>query len=111
MSPVKPRAPAPAGHPAALPGNSISRKTILARLAQIWKQDPKKVATKDPIGKYIKGGAGVMAAYWTVLNDSVEFKPDGLKLQTSDTSFVTTVGQLVTAIATWYSTNNWAVTA
>lgn len=84
---------------------SITRTMILKRLCQIWGKDFNKVKESDPIGKYIKGGPGVMSAYAQRLNDSPEFKPDGLNLQTNDTAFVATVGQLISAIAHWYSTH------
>jgi hypothetical protein len=91
-------------------GKTISRGTILSRLAHKWGKPLSSVKTADAIGKYVQGGPGVMAAYAAELNQSAEFAPDGLHLQTNDTSFVTTVGELVTAIANWYTRNHWLVT-
>jgi hypothetical protein len=91
-------------------GKAISRDTIRRRLAQKWGKPQSSVKEADPIGNYIKGGPGVMAAYADELNHSTEFSPDGLNLQTNDTSFVTTVGELINAIATWYTNNHWHVT-
>jgi ABC-type nitrate/sulfonate/bicarbonate transport system substrate-binding protein len=92
-------------------GKSISRDTIRRRLAHKWGKDPDTVKESDSINKYVKGGPGVMSAYAEELNTSAEFSPDKLNLQTNDTAFVTTVGELIDAIAHWYSTNGWKVTA
>jgi hypothetical protein len=91
-------------------GKTISRSSILSRLAQKWGKLAATIKLTDPISKYVIGGPGVMAAYADELNNSPEFSPDGLNLETNDTSFVTTVGGLVTAIAGWYTRNHWIVT-
>jgi hypothetical protein len=91
-------------------GKTISRGTILARLAQKWGKPAASIKKVDPIGKYIQGGPGVMSAYAAELNRSPEFAPDGLNLRTNDTAFVTTVDELVTAIANGYIRNGWHVT-
>ena len=91
-------------------GQTISRGTILARLAQKWGKPLSSIKKDDPIGKYVQGGPAVMSAYAAELNRSPEFAPDGLKLRTNDTAFVTTVDELVTAIANGYIRNGWHVT-
>jgi len=92
-------------------GKTISKGTILSRLAQKWGKPVSSIKTTDPIGKYVQGGPGVMSAYADELNNSPEFSPDGLNLLTNDTAFVTTVNELITAIANWYTRNHWLVTA
>jgi hypothetical protein len=83
-------------------GKTISRATILARLAQKWGKPLSSIKKTDSIGKYVQGGPAVMSAYAAELNRSPEFAPDGLNLRTNDTAFVTTVDELVTAIANGY---------
>jgi hypothetical protein len=91
-------------------GKTISRDTILTRLAQKWGKPLASIKKDDPIGKYVQGGPAVMSAYAAELNRSPEFAPDGLNLRTNDTAFVTTVDELVTAIANCYIRNGWHVT-
>jgi hypothetical protein len=91
--------------PPVMTNGQVNRPAILQRLCLIWVKDPAKVKEKDAISKYIVGGPGAMSAYYKVLNDSPEFKPDGLTLQTRNTAFVTTVGQLIDAISNWYVAN------
>lgn len=91
--------------PPVISNGTVDRKAVLQRLCLMWVQNPNKVKESDGIGKYIKGGPGVMSAYAQVLDQSPEFQPDGLHLQTNDTAFVTTVGQLIDAIARWYLAN------
>lgn len=91
--------------PPVISHGQVDRLAILQRLCLMWDKDPKKVKETDAIDKYVKGGPGVMSAYYAALNESPEFKPDGLSLQTNDTAFATTVRQLINAIANWYVAN------
>ena len=100
-----------ASAPMIVSGKVISRATIRSRLAHKWGKPEGPVNDDDPIGKYVKGGPGVMSAYWAVLNQYSEFEHDHLNLQTADTAFATTVGELITNIGTWYKSQGWQVIA
>jgi hypothetical protein len=99
-----------AAAPMIVSGNVISKTTIRNRLAHKWGKPESSVKDADPIGKYVKGGPGVMSAYWAVLNQYPEFAHDHLNLQTADTAFATTVGELIANIGDWYKSQGWQVT-
>jgi hypothetical protein len=84
-----------AAQPAANP-IPMTRAQIRAELAKMFRVQ--LVSNDDPIGDYIQGGPGAVAAFWEPLVDWPGFAEHGLWVGPNDLRFVTTIGELVSVI-------------
>lgn len=88
----------------------IHAQTIWALYRSVL--DPKgqrQIVWSDAIGKYVRGGEGVIHAFANVLNRSPQFKGYGLGLVPGDMTGVKTVEDVAVVIANWFKKNNWKV--
>ena len=74
----------------------MTRAQIRAELAKMFRVP--RVSDVDPIGDYIEGGPGAVAAFWEPLVDWPAFGEHGLWVGPNDLRFVTTIGELVSVI-------------
>ncbi|QND17928.1 hypothetical protein HB775_29940 (plasmid) [Rhizobium leguminosarum bv. trifolii] len=92
-------------------GNTITGRTIYRRLCSILRTT--FIDLDAPPSQYIKtddnAGSKGLRAFTQVLNNSAEFKPDGLHLKPGDFAEVENMGQLGGVITDWYRDHGWHV--
>lgn len=90
---------------------SITGRVIYRRLCSILRT--KYIDPDSPPSDYIRtddsAGSEALRAFTQVLNNSEEFKNDGLHLSPGDVADVETMGQLGGVIVDWYRKNGWLV--
>ncbi|MCF1464043.1 hypothetical protein FS827_22320 [Agrobacterium vitis] len=89
----------------------INGRTIYRRLCTLLRTS--YIDLDAPPSDYIKtdddAGSRGLRAFTQVLNNSAEFRADGLRLSPGDFSDVENMGQLGGVIVDWYRNNGWRV--
>lgn len=89
----------------------ITGRTIYRRLCALLRTS--YINLDAPPSDYIKtdddAGSRGLRAFTQVLNNSTEFRPDGLRLKPGDFADVENMGQLGGVIVDWYRNNGWRV--
>lgn len=87
-----------------------SFKTIRTRLYRALNpKSPSSVRAADKLSKYVRGGAGAIAAFQLKLNGDPGFKEDGLSLGPGAVSADAKVANQLEAIVRDYHRRGWEV--
>ena len=90
--------------------DTIQATAIAALLGEVIDPDGShQIAWDDPIGRYLSGGAGALAALAAKLNRSQEFQGYGLALGPQDLAEVETLRDVLSAIIRWFQESGWVV--
>lgn len=92
----------------------ISGATIIARLKRVIGREtnnpPSSIRVADPLGNYFNPIPQAVIGFGPTLNESPEYKPDGLGLMPRNLRKAKAVADLQEAIKQWYRDNGWTVT-
>ncbi len=93
---------------------SISGEILITRLKTVIGRETNNPADSilvdDPLSNYFDPVPAAVIGFGPTLNESPEFKPDGLGLMPADLRKATVVADLHESIKGWYRKNGWTVT-